>query len=36
MQPRDNTRDGQLLAPDDIATIYDISALYNAGIWGRG
>ena len=36
MQPRDNTRDGQLLAPDDIATIYDISALYNAGISGTG
>jgi uncharacterized protein (TIGR03437 family) len=37
LKPRDTLRDGfHQLAPDDIATIYDIAPLYNAGIDGTG
>lgn len=32
----DSTSEGHLLAPDDIATIYDITPLYNANINGTG
>jgi uncharacterized protein (TIGR03437 family) len=34
--PRDNTSQGEALAPGDIATIYNITPLYNAGIDGAG
>jgi uncharacterized protein (TIGR03437 family) len=36
LQPRDNTSQGHLLAPNDIATIYNITPLYDAGIDGTG
>ena len=36
-QPRDTLSDGtHELAPDDVATIYDITPLYNAGYSGTG
>jgi len=35
-QPQFTSSFGHTLAPDDIATIYDISALYQAGIDGSG
>ena len=34
--PRDNLQGAEQLAPDDIATIYNITPLYNAGIDGSG
>jgi len=34
--PRDTVGGGHYLAPDDVATIYDITPLYNAGIDGTG
>ena len=36
VHPRDNFQGGEQLAPDDIATIYNITPLYNAGIDGTG
>jgi uncharacterized protein (TIGR03437 family) len=36
LKPRDITSQGELLAPDDIATIYNITPLYDAGIDGSG
>jgi uncharacterized protein (TIGR03437 family) len=36
LHPRDNTSQGELLAPDDVATIYNITPLYDAGIDGAG
>jgi len=36
LRPRDSTSQGELLAPDDVATIYNITPLYNAGIDGTG
>ena len=35
-KPRDTAVTGNLLAPDDLATIYDITPLYNAGLTGSG
>ena len=35
-QPADNIGSGHYLAPGDMATIYDISPLYNSGIDGSG
>ena len=34
--PRDNLQGAEQLAPDDIATIYNIAPLYDAGIDGAG
>ena len=34
--PRDNLQGAEQLAPDDIATIYNITPLYDAGIDGAG
>jgi subtilase family serine protease len=36
MQPRENLGGEHQLAPDDVATIYDIAPLYNAGFTGNG
>ncbi|HTQ57348.1 MAG TPA: protease pro-enzyme activation domain-containing protein [Bryobacteraceae bacterium] len=36
LRPRDNLGSSHQLGPDDIATIYDISPLYHAGINGSG
>ena len=35
-QPEDNIGSGHYLAPDDLATIYNIAPLYSAGIDGTG
>ena len=35
-QPADNAGGGHLLAPDDLATIFDITPLYGRGIDGTG
>lgn len=36
LHPRYDTSQGHVLAPDDIATIYNIAPLYDAGINGKG
>ena len=36
LQPQNNSGSGHTLAPDDLATIYNLTPLYNAGFDGTG